>query len=127
MNTHSGRFEFDELCAQKVMGWHLVGGDWKEGTIHRWTRFFRPSMGGEPNGMVWRECLRKARDLGYELKQTLDKTDRFHINGDHPVARRLLVIDPDYNIAVCRFGALLFDFNPPPPYNFNPGEKSDKP
>lgn len=114
----------DDLMATKVMGWELWQDDWytpldsdKEQRGWRAVRLWSPTSCADANHLVWLMCLVRAKQLGYELSQSIDEEKRFHINGDHPTAKRLLVVDCDSKWAVCRFAALLYDVKLPSPYN----------
>lgn len=125
----TARAEFSDGLASKVMGWTLIGDDWhrqdedqkykRVGARITWT----PLSDARSTELLWIKCLEKAKETGYVLSQETNGTGqdrRYHINGDHPAAKRLLVVDPDYKVAVCRFAAALFDFTPPYPYEINP-------
>lgn len=102
----------DNLLAEKVMGWTLWNDDWYLRTDNEWKfqhiRLFCPTANPIASQMVWLKCLEKAREMGYELTMELDDKNRIHINGHHPVAMRLLVIDGEINHAICRFAIKLF-------------------
>lgn len=115
--------QFDCLLATKVMGWEQWQGDWytawdarDQSRKYRYdTGLWRPTECAQCAELVWIKCLVKAHDMGYQITQEA-KDGKFHINGDHPVAKRLLVVDVRLDMAICRFAALLFDFTPPEPY-----------
>lgn len=124
MNGFATRQELDDLVAEQVMGWTIWSGDWytrvEVGHKFQSPRIWSPSEDGSASTLVWLRCLEKAREMGYELTQKLDADGRVHVNGDHPVAKRLLVIDMDIHVAICRFALELFGVTPPHPYERNP-------
>lgn len=115
--------QFDFLLASKVMEWEQWQGDWYTpwDTTDQMRKFryefgcWKPTESANCAELIWVKCLVRACDMGYKISQEV-KDGKFHINGDHPVAKRLLVVDVCLGMAICRFAALLFDFIPPEPY-----------
>ena len=115
--------QFDYLLATNVMGWEQWQGDWytpwdpsDQSRKYRYeSGMWRPTECAQCAELVWIKCLVKAHHMGYKITQEA-KDGKFHINGDHPVAKRLLVVDVRLDMAICRFAAILFDFTPPDPY-----------
>lgn len=108
--------KLDNLLAEKVMGWTMWQDDWYLQDGHEWKfrhiRLFAPTANPIASQQIWIKCLEKAREMGYEVVMELDDRNRVHINGHHPVAMRLLVIDAEINHAICRFAAKLFGIEP---------------
>jgi len=105
--------KMDKVIAEKVMGWTLWNDDWYSRVDSGWkfqhVKLFYPTANPIASQMVWLRCMEKAREMGYELAMELDDQNRVHINGHHPVAKRLLVIDRNINYAISRFAVTLFD------------------
>lgn len=107
--------EVDVMLAEKIMGWERWQNDWylpwdtsiqarRFQAIYGWS----PTHNGGSALQVWRRCLEKALEMGYELTMHVDAEGRVHINGNHPVAKRLLVVDKSMNHAICRFALRIF-------------------
>lgn len=117
--------KFDTLLAEKVMGWTKWNDEWylmREGEQPQWRgeNFWSPTHEASAAQLVWIRCLLRAREMGYELSMSVDGDNRYNINGDHPVGKRLLVIDVDPCMVVCRFACLLFELDAPSPYDHDP-------
>lgn len=105
--------KLDRLIAEKVMDWTLWNDDWYSrvdcGYKFQHVKLFYPTANPIASQRVWLKCLEKAREMGYELSMKMDDQGRVHINADHPVAKRLLAIDPNINYAISKFATILFD------------------
>lgn len=115
--------KFDDLLAEKVMGWTLENGSWwlmgSEGKLWRAGRLWKPTVEAAAAELVWIRCLLKARDFRQGLTVTLDDHGRFVVG---TLIFSTTVKDPSWNLAVCRCACRLFDLQAPEPYNRNPGE-----
>jgi hypothetical protein len=114
--TFNSQREFDDFLAQHVMGWSIWNGDWyssiPDGHKFQHVRIWTPTSDPAAAMQVLAKCLEKAQCLNYVISIDQDSEGRYHVNGDHPIAKRLLVIDLSLEMAVCRFALQLFDIDP---------------
>lgn len=106
--------DLDDLLAEKVMGWTLQNGDWYmvfpaigSSPKFRSHRLWSPSSDAEAAEQVWIRCLTKTRDLGYELCVEVDDEGRIHFNCHHAQLQRLVIIDLNWRMGVCRLALKL--------------------
>ena len=119
--------QFDDLLAEKVMGWRLRNCDWylvdeDDPANNKWRaeRLWSPTRDANASQLVLLACLAFAHEHGFEITMSVDNAGRYHASGNHPVLARQLVIDSDWNLAICRFAARLFGISAPEPYDHNP-------